>query len=291
MMTDPSHSDTTREPQLNYPPKLHVKTFRWHHRVLMWGGGIVLLGLGTSLIFGWFFLQRNLTPWVETELSGFLNRPVSLGPIKYFSLGRVRFGKSQIAKTTTDPAQVTMTALDVAYNPLTLILKRELEITVTAIQPDIYLEQGEQGDWLLTKFDSVTGNNLIKLKCLQIKDANVILLPYLARGKIPVATKINVINNFDIITFKINSYLSKEGQLKIVGTRKVSTQETNLLVQGHRLDIKKIEHLIDIPLTFNQGRIDTNLEVSIKPDQLPQLRGIVNLRQVNASIPSFSHPL
>jgi translocation and assembly module TamB len=123
-------------------------------------------------------LQRDLTPWGETELSNFLNRLVHLGTLKYFSLGQVRFGKSQIAKTTTDPTQVTMAALDVAYNPLTLILKRELEITITAIQPDIYFEEGERGDWLLTKFNSVTGNNSIKLKCLQIKDANVILLPY-----------------------------------------------------------------------------------------------------------------
>lgn len=100
----------------------------------------------------------------------------------------MRFGKSKIAKTTTEPAKVTMTALDVAYNPLTLILKRELGITITAIQPEIYLKQWERGDWLLTKFNSVTGNNTIQLECLQIKDANVILLPYLARGKIPVAT-------------------------------------------------------------------------------------------------------
>ncbi|MGP0128036.1 MAG: hypothetical protein ACTMUB_01835 [cyanobacterium endosymbiont of Rhopalodia musculus] len=117
MRTDPSHSDTTREPQLHYPSKLHAKTPFWHHRVLMWGGGIVLLELRTSLISGWFFLQRNLTPWLETELSDFLNRPVNLGTLQYFSLGRVRFGESQIAKTTTDPAQVTMAALDVAYNP------------------------------------------------------------------------------------------------------------------------------------------------------------------------------
>jgi hypothetical protein len=32
----------------------------------------------------------------------------------------VRFGKSKIAQTTADSAQVTMAALDVAYNPLTL---------------------------------------------------------------------------------------------------------------------------------------------------------------------------
>ncbi|XTZ12454.1 MAG: hypothetical protein ACP8RL_01690 [cyanobacterium endosymbiont of Rhopalodia inflata] len=56
----------------------------------------------------------------------------------------MRFCKSQIAKTTTDPAQVTMAALDVAYNPLTVILKGELEITITAIQPDIYLEEGDE---------------------------------------------------------------------------------------------------------------------------------------------------
>ncbi|BAP18132.1 hypothetical protein ETSB_1385 [cyanobacterium endosymbiont of Epithemia turgida isolate EtSB Lake Yunoko] len=32
----------------------------------------------------------------------------------------MRFGKSQIAKTAADSAQVTMAALDVAYDPLTL---------------------------------------------------------------------------------------------------------------------------------------------------------------------------
>jgi hypothetical protein len=85
----------------------------------MWGA-IVLLGLGTSLISRWVFLQWNLTPWVETKLSNFKNRPVHLGALKYFSLGQVRFGKSQIAKTAADSAQVTMAALDVAYDPLTL---------------------------------------------------------------------------------------------------------------------------------------------------------------------------
>jgi hypothetical protein len=83
MMTDPSNWES----QLNYPSKLHVKTSSWHHyRVLIWGG-IVLLGLGTSSISGWVFLQRNLTPWVETKLSNFKNSPVHLGALKYFSLG------------------------------------------------------------------------------------------------------------------------------------------------------------------------------------------------------------
>ena len=298
MMTDPSHSGTAREPELHYPFKPQTKTLPWHNRVLIWGGGIVLLGLGTSLVSGWFFLQRNLTPWVETELSDFLNRPVNLGTLQHFSLGRVRFGESKIAKTISDPAQVSMAALDVAYDLPTLILKRKLEITVTAIQPNIYLKQGEQGNWLLTKFDSIAGNNLIKLKCLQIKNANAVLLPYSAEGKVPTATKferlsskINIINSRDLITFKVDGYLTKGGKFKLAGSRVRSTQETNLLVQGHRLDIKGFEHLINLPITFNQGKFDTNLEVSVKPNQLPQFRGIVNLHQVNTYIDSIPHPL
>ncbi len=298
MMTDPSRSDTKREPKLHYPSKPKTKITPWHHRVLVWGGGVILLGLGTSLISGWFFLQRNLTPWVETELSDFLNRPVNLGTLQHFSLGRVRFGESEIAKIPTDPAQVSMAALEVAYNPLTLILKQKLEITVTAIQPDIYLKQGEQGNWLVTKFDSVTGNSPIKFKSLRIKDADAILLPHSARGKVPSAVKfeqlsseINLTNNPELITFKVNSHLTKGGRVKVTGGRKRSTKETNLLVQGHRLDIKQVGDLIDLPLTFHQGKIDTNLEVSLKPNQLPQLRGIANLHQVKTSIASLTHPL
>ncbi|WP_267384050.1 translocation/assembly module TamB domain-containing protein [Cyanobacterium sp. uoEpiScrs1] len=301
MTTDPSHSDTTREPELHYPSKLHKKAPPWHYRVLMWGGGIILIGLGTSLISGWFFLQRNLTPWVETELSDFLNRPVNLGNLQYFSLSRVRFGESKIAQTTTDPAQVTMTALDVAYNPLTLLLKRELEIKVTAIQPNVYLKQGEQGNWLLTKLDDFTGNNFIKLKFLQIKDANLILAPYSAKGTVSATTKfkhlssqINIIDNLGIITFKINSHLTAGGKFEVIGSKKWSTKEINLLVRGHRLDVKnfkKIEHFIDVPLAFEQGKIDANLEVNLKPNQLPELRGVVNLHQVNTSIVSLLHPV
>ncbi|XTZ10673.1 MAG: hypothetical protein ACQZ3N_01760 [cyanobacterium endosymbiont of Rhopalodia yunnanensis] len=49
--------------------------------------------------------------------------------------------------------------------------------------------------------------------------------------------------------------------------------------------------MIALPLTFNQGRIDTDLEVGIKPNQLSQLKEIVNLHQVNTSITSLFCPL
>lgn len=108
-----------------------------------------------------------------------------------------------------------------------------------------------------------------------------------------LSSKINIVSGLDIITFKINSYLAKGRTLKVLDSRQESraTGETNLLVRGHRLDIKGFKHLIALPLTFNQGRIDTNLEVSLKLNQLPQLKEIVNLHQVNTFITSLSHPL
>ncbi|ACK68146.1 protein of unknown function DUF490 [Rippkaea orientalis PCC 8801] len=298
MITKPSHSDAKPDANLPCPFSSEPKITFSPRSLLLWGGGILLLGLGTSLVGGWFFLQRQLTPLVEDQLSNFLNRPVKLGSVQYFSLNRVRFGSSEILTTATDPAQVSMVGLEVDYDPIKLILTQKLEIGITAIDPNVYLKQGKQGNWILTEFDAVKPNNPIKLKSLRFRNAQGLLLANSATGQIPEPVKFeklsgqtDFINNRENIKFKVDGQLVSEGKFKVSGVANPKTQETKLLVQGNRLGVTEVDHLIDLPLDFQAGKLDANLEVTLRSQQLPLLQGVANLEQVTAKIDNFPHVL
>ncbi|NJM85863.1 MAG: hypothetical protein HC847_00245 [Hydrococcus sp. RU_2_2] len=119
---------------------------KWRGRFLRWGGSLVLVSLGGGLIYGWFFVQNQLTPLIETELIDLLNRPVKMGALQRFSLTGVRFGETKILATPTDPAKVSVAAVEVGFNPFVWLTSGELQLDVTAIQPDVYLEQGKIED-------------------------------------------------------------------------------------------------------------------------------------------------
>ncbi|HAC63955.1 MAG TPA: DUF490 domain-containing protein, partial [Cyanothece sp. UBA12306] len=298
MVTEPSNLDSKRDSNTISPRANKTKITSWPRRLLISGGGILFLGLGTSLVGGWFFLQKNLTPLVEKQLSNFLNRPVTLGSLEYFSLNKVRFGQSTISTTSTDPAQVSMVALDVDYNPIKLILEQKLEIGITAIEPNVYLKQGQQGNWIITKFDSVKPNNPIILKSLSFKNARATLLANSTTGEISEPVKFrqlsgttDFINNRKKIKFKVNGKLNTGGTFKVSGITKPENQATNLLVQGNSLGVTEIDHLIDLPLKFGDGKIDANLEVALRPDQLPALQGVANLYKVTTKIANLPYPL
>ncbi|GBF79575.1 translocation/assembly module TamB domain-containing protein [Aphanothece sacrum] len=298
MITD--RSQRKRETKLLLPlvvtSKPKPKSILSHRSLIWWGTGVLMVGLGGSCLTGWFWVQRHLSPLVEAELSNFLNRPVKMGSVEYFSLGQVNFGETKISTTPTDKAQVSMKGLRVSYNPLKLLLKQKLDIVVTAIEPDIYLEQGTKGNWLLTEFDPVNANHPVALKSLRLKNAKTIVV---ARGNngqknSPVtlqnlSSQTDFINNNQEIKFEVNANLTQGGQFNVSGVAKPTTGNTNLLVRGNGLKVSEVGNLFALPVILKSGELDTNLEVSLRSNQLPLLRGIGTLHQVTAKVSSLPH--
>lgn len=202
-----------------FSPK-NAKSFlkKRHLSLLGWGTGVLAVGLGGGIAMGWFLIQRNLTPIVEREISDFLNRPVQLGSLQSLSFNHVRFGQTDILTTPSDPGQVSMSALEIAYNPIKFLLENKLEISITAVEPDVYLAQGKGGNWLLTEFDSLDPKNPIKLNSLQFKKADVTLVAYAQKKEAVELENLSGNANFNPqLTFEVAGKLEKEGSFQVSG--------------------------------------------------------------------------
>jgi translocation and assembly module TamB len=116
-------------------------------RVALWVGAIaVLVGAGGAL-GGWIFVNRQLSPWAARTLSQTLDRPVELGEVEQISPFGVRFGPSAVPATDADPDTLYAESIHVGFNPFHL-LGRRFQPRITVSEAQLYVEQGETGQWL-----------------------------------------------------------------------------------------------------------------------------------------------
>ena len=108
---------------------------------------LLLLGISGGVGCGWFLLQRKLIPFIETELTKFLHRPIEVGQLESLSFQGARLGKSDLPATPTNPDYLTAEGVQIDFNLWQFLLKRNLKLNVSVIKPEVYLEQDEQGIW------------------------------------------------------------------------------------------------------------------------------------------------
>ncbi|MEL4893902.1 translocation/assembly module TamB domain-containing protein [Crocosphaera sp. Alani8] len=285
-----------REFSLEFPKKFQFP--KKHRSWIGWGVGVVLLGLCGGTVAGGFLVQKNLTPTVEQQLQNFLNRPVELGSLEGFSFNYIRFGETDLLSTSTDPAQVSMSALKITYNPIAYIINGKLEIHVTAVEPSAYLEQGEKGDWLVTRFNKLNPNSPIRFKSLSIEKGQAVVVSRSNEGE--KETPINLQNLSGIlqidrrnnaIKFRVKSNLIEEGNLNVSGIFRRGEKTTNLLVRGHRVSAKKVSQILNLPLELNSGKIDVNLEVAHANRRIENLQGVARLNQVDSKVKGLPQSL
>ena len=136
-------------------------------------GGIAYLGLD-------FWVKRNLPSIIESQGSKLLNRPVEVGKIESFSLTGITIDSASVPATTTEKDNVTINAVRVGFNLLPVIFRRSLPVSITLIQPKVYLEQKADGSWLnLDLPQQQGGESLISLDIIaQLEQANITVVPY-----------------------------------------------------------------------------------------------------------------
>ena len=153
-------------------------------------GGVLLLGVVGGIWRLSTFIHKELTPLAEKNLTTSLKRPVKLGAVKDFSLTGVKFAASSIPATPTDPDSVTIDAVEVGFDPLQLIINRVLKLDVTLVNPDIYLQQDDQGRWVTTTIAPPAKNSPIKtnLANLRFRNAKLVLVPFPTTPSSPLTT-------------------------------------------------------------------------------------------------------
>ena len=142
-------------PQPSPPPP--PNTFSWAKVLAKCATGLGLALTATGLggfWYGRYFLNEQLSPWLQGELSRMLKRPVQLSPIERVTASRVRFGPSVIPPTATEANFMAIDAIEVDLDLWSFATKRQLGLDVVAYGPQILLRQDfTTGKLELPKFE------------------------------------------------------------------------------------------------------------------------------------------
>ncbi|MGL5871715.1 MAG: translocation/assembly module TamB domain-containing protein [Xenococcaceae cyanobacterium] len=285
---------------LESPPKK-----RWWRRILMGMSVVSVIGIGGSFAYGWYFLENQLSPLVERELTDYLNRPIKIGEFEGITPGKLRLGASEIPATAIDPDRVKTESVEVSFSMGELIFQRHLNLDVLLIKPKIHIEQDKRKTWVSTKIDSSSNAKKQKpfievdVKTIQFQDADLELVARSLQKTLnpPVNFKVDSgvatflkRNKTDVVEFQVNGKSVKGGNIKVNGFGFPKTDDIELTVAGKQLQAVDIANLLSLPLKFQAGTIDGNLKVKLPKKADPLINGTATLNEVNARIAELTQP-
>lgn len=259
--------------------------------------GLLLLGVVVGIWRLWTFVQTELTPLAQQSLTTTLNRPVKLGRVTQFSLTGVQFGASAIPATPTDPDRATVETVEVGFDLLPLIFNRHLKLDVTLVNPDIYIDQDDQGRWISTKIASSREGGAIKtdLDYLRFRNAKLALMPQERAGGVasplsPVEfSQLNgsaqLLANNQLIRFNVGGQADSGGSISIQGETRSKVLAGNFQLQAQDLLAADITRLIKLPVNLQTGRANGDLLVRLTPGQQTLLYGSAAVQGVTLQIP------
>ncbi|MEC4814620.1 MAG: translocation/assembly module TamB domain-containing protein [Scytonema sp. PMC 1069.18] len=289
-MTRPPNSENEQEPSNRR--RLWLILLRRTSLVL---GIILLAGIAGGAWWLRKFIYTDLAPLVERNLEQSLGRPVDLGQVTSFSLNSLTFDSLSIPATPTDSDRVKVEDVQVEFSPLQVLLTRSLPINVTLIQPDVYIQQNQQGEWVTTQIKTTPqgqGPIQINLQTIRIRNGDVVLDPTPRPGRPngPVALDnvggvAQLLPENQGISYDITGQLTRGGTVNIVGQTRPSTEQTHLQVNAQNVQAADLSRLVELPIRLQAGQVDGNLTVELQPTQ-PEvsLTGTANVRQVTAQV-------
>ncbi len=262
-------------------------------------GGLLLVGMAGGIWRLWSFVQNELTPLAQSGITNTLNRPVNLGEVTGFSLTGVQFGASSIPATPTDADRAVVDGVEVGFNPWQLIFNRQLKLDVTLVNPDIYIEQDNQGRWINTAIAPPGEQALIKtdLDKLRFRNGKLVLIPQVRDEQVistitPVEfSQLNgtaqLLENNQLIKLNVRGEAGSGGNLAIQGEIIPQTLAAKLQLRSQDLLAAKITQVIRLPFDLQAGRVNGNVQIQLAPEQPPLLFGNADLEGVTLQIPNL----
>ncbi|QLE54574.1 translocation/assembly module TamB [Nostoc sp. TCL26-01] len=275
-------------------------------------GGLLLVGVIVGIWRLQTFVEKELTPLAEKSLTTTLNRPVKLGKVTNFSLTGVQFAASSIPATATDPDQAAVDSVEVGFNPFLLIFNRQLKLDVTLVNPDIYIEQDNQGRWITTTIAPPGKAGAIKtdLDKIHFRSGKLALLPQMRNEVVegdnqrpaskptlpPISfSQLNgsaqLLENNKLIKLSVGGKADSGGDIAIQGDVRPQTQAGNVTLAANlQLKAKEllgadVTRIVKLPLILQAGRVNGDLRVQLAPEQKPLLYGNADLDKVTIQIP------
>ncbi|MGD1918462.1 MAG: translocation/assembly module TamB, partial [Pleurocapsa sp.] len=271
----------------------------WWRRIIITFFIVLLGGAGSGIVYGWYFVQRKLVPLIETEAGNYLHRPLELGKLKTISPTGASFGNSALPATNSNPDFVKVQKVKVNLATLYILRTRKLRIDIILEKPDVYIEQNSTKQWTPTDFGSdeeSQGGIKVEVKSIQLIKGQLSLVAYNSEAKAlnpAVIAKINQINILPLdgqIKFDADAKLVQGGEFTVDGSGNTETGIIDIGVVGDDLTAQEVSNLVALPIAFEQGNIDGELNITITDAPIPELQGRLDLNGVSLQIPNLVKP-
>ncbi|NET50124.1 MAG: DUF748 domain-containing protein, partial [Merismopedia sp. SIO2A8] len=217
----------------------------------------IKLGIGAAIVLtagiGYWrlrvYVYTQLVPQIESTLLKMIDRPVEMGAVEGFSPIGIRFGPTTLPATPTDTDAAIANAIQVHFNPLTLLIRQELNLRLTLVEAAAALDQDISGQWFNTQINTLEPGPIeIKLRQINLKNATVSLQPFAPSFESPPPSIIlgNINGQVQLRDDNQRFLIDVEGEPNAGGAFRINGD-----VQLATSDP------LDIPLLFD-GRIETD---------------------------------
>ncbi|MGF1677249.1 MAG: DUF748 domain-containing protein, partial [Rivularia sp. (in: cyanobacteria)] len=289
----------------NTPPESDSQTAQNQPRKRVWLRntilitGVSLLGLG---VVGYLslddWIRRKLPPLLDEQLSEFINREVKVGEVRSWSLTGVRLENSSIPATENDPNYVKTKAVDIGFNPIGLLFTQTLPLRISLIEPDVYIEEDKQGEWIRLNLDTGEGELPFDIDAkIQLQKARVAVLPQALKNPF-VVEQINGFLNYNqnqplLLRYGVNAPFIK-GKLDIDGETQLNGWKSQINARINNLSLPDLSNYVkdNIPVTIPSGELNANLEIDLPNlSELPFVKGTASLQRLQVKSPQLKVPV
>ena len=296
---------------VNQPPNQEPeKPNRWRRLVhklrsspkKVTGGLFAIAALGSLGYWGTQVLvKKKLPPFLETQIGKFIERPIDLGEVKGFSLNSIEFGKTVIPPTSTDTDRVTVDGVKVGFNIFPVLFRRTLPIDATLINPDVYLEQTQDGEWINLDFLQSDPNQEKKDPllyfdvALDVEEADITAVPYQQN---PLEVQVDGTGRFHqkkaFLNYDLDATI-EQAKATITGETKLETGSTDTKLLVEDLALSDAATLLpNSPVDLDSGILNADLDINIPSFEeitAANVKGMVNLQNVAGEATDLNAPV
>ena len=278
------------------------RTRRWWRPLLLSGTGLGIVALVGAGAAAWW-LPEKLAPLVETEVSKLVKRPVHIGRLERFSPTSLRFGRSSVPATATDPDYASTEAVEVQFSLWQLLLNRTLKLDLTLVKPNAYIEQDAQGIWVnIPTFDQPKTPGLFKTEigAIRVENVGAVLVPSPAVGlKKPLPISVILKNGSaqfmeqnQRVIYELNGNFTNSDNFRIKADSWLGAAQTNVQLQGQKLPLSYLVQLLRIPdVYFGKGLANGNLTVQLRDNKVFGITGTSDFQGVDLAIKALRQPI
>lgn len=281
-----------------------AKVGRWLRKpsTLITAGGVTLVGTGLYL-GGQHLAYRQASPFLATELSRLLGRPVQVGSVESVDFFQVNLGPSTIPPTATDPTAIALDGINITVNPWWFLVGKPIEIETTLVRPRITLKQNQDGQWTTLALPKGEGTFELPVDVnakIKLKEAQINVLPYGAPRPLEITAAGQVSYQYlrgddrQTVGYDLDIALASS-QIRAQGTTELNTGKSETALEIKRLNLPQLASLLPkSPVTVQGGQLEGNVKASLPSWQQVealQTLGNLELTQLQARIDQVKAPL